>query len=102
MAARTNPQQPSNRTLRQGAWILAISLALVGQLLGPSLPAFWLELAGAAIFAVGTVRPSAFRPLLTFAVWLFRRISALLIKSNDNTRPPISTSRRGQVANTGA
>jgi hypothetical protein len=69
METREKPQQPACRTLRLFGWLVAGSLALAGNLLGPSPGALWLQLAGAAVFAVGTVRPSALRPI--FAVWMF-------------------------------
>jgi len=104
MAARENPQQPTNRTLRLCGWTVAGALALSGNLLGPSPAALWLELAGAALFAIGTVRPSALRPIYTGLMCCLRPILWLagwFAKASRDRRPPASPSRRGQVANTG-
>jgi len=77
MAASQNVPQPSSRTLRQLSWILAGCLALCGHWLSPSPTALWLQLAGAAIFAVGTVRPSALRPIYHGIAYLLRPVSLL-------------------------
>jgi hypothetical protein len=69
MAALTTPWQPTNRTLRQLGWLMAGILALVGHLLAPSLAALALQLSGAAVFAVGTVRPGALRPVYLLLLW---------------------------------
>ena len=69
MAALTIPWQPTNRTLRQLGWLLAGILALVGHLLAPSLVALALQLSGAAVFAIGAVRPGALRPVYWLFVW---------------------------------
>jgi membrane protein implicated in regulation of membrane protease activity len=95
----TRPQQqPACRTLRLLGWIVAGCLALAGNLIGPSPVALWLELAGAAVFAVGTVRPSALRPIyavVMFGLWPLVRLSGWFVKT--------SRSRQGrQVANSGA
>ncbi|HYV39303.1 MAG TPA: hypothetical protein VE988_26680 [Gemmataceae bacterium] len=105
MAARQNPQQIGARTLRQLGWILALGLAAAGQLLGPSPAALWLRLMGAAVFAVATVRPSALRPFHTGLMITLRPVLWLanwLAKIYSDRRPPVSPTRRGQIANTGA
>src|SRR5437588_6766116 len=80
MAALTIPWQLTGRTLRQLGWLLAGILAVLGHVLAPSPTALALELSGAAIFAVGTVRPTALRVvflvllvLLWPLVWLVLR-----------------------------
>jgi hypothetical protein len=105
MAGRQNPPYPTARSLRLFCWIVAAGLALSGNLVGPSPAALWLELAGAAIFAIGTVRPSSLRPIYTFLMFALRPITRLVswfAKSSNDRRPPIPPARRGQVANTGA
>ena len=80
MAALATPWQPTGRTLRQLGWVLAGAMALAGHCLAPSPTALGLQLGGASVFAVSTVRPSALRPIyLIFLVvlwpliWLGRR-----------------------------
>ncbi len=105
MAAREKTHQPTNRTLRQLSWIVAGAMAVVGRLIGPSPAALGLQLAAAVVFAVGTVRPSALRPLASVLVFPFRcvwRLGAWLVRTNGERRPPAPPSRRSQVANTGA
>jgi hypothetical protein len=105
MAARDNSQQPMNRTLRLCSWILAGALALCGNLLGPSPIALWLQLSAAVIFAVGTVRPSALRPIygaLMVAVYPLVWLASCFMKTGDVSQSPSSGSRRSQIANTGA
>jgi hypothetical protein len=72
MAALAIPWQLGPRTLRLFGWVLAALLALVGHLCAPSLTALSLQLAGAAVFAIGTVRPGALRwflAVLLVALW---------------------------------
>jgi hypothetical protein len=64
MASR-NTQLPA-RTLRQFGWLVAGCLALTGHLIGTTPAALFLQLCGAAVFAVSTVRPRA----LTGLYWL--------------------------------
>jgi len=65
MASHNSPQPPA-RTLRQFGWLVAGTLALTGHLIGPTPAALFLQLCGAAVFAVATVRPRA----LTGLYWL--------------------------------
>jgi hypothetical protein len=105
MATRGNPQQPTNRTLRLIGWCLAGALALGGNLVGPSPAALWLELAGAAIFAVGTVRPSGLRPIYNALAYLarpFTYMAGYQSKTNPEPRPRPTRSRRGRIANSEA
>jgi hypothetical protein len=105
MAASKNPQQTTNRNLRLFGWALAGSLALSGNITGPSPTALWLQLAGAAVFAIGTVRPSALRPIHSALMYCLRpltRLSSSFTKTNQDRRPPGPARRRGQIANTGA
>jgi hypothetical protein len=98
METREKPQQPACRTLRVFGWIVAGSLALAGNLLGPSPGTLWLELAGAAVFAVGTVRPSALRPVYAICMFVLRPftwLSGWFVKTSRGRR-------RRQIANTGA
>jgi hypothetical protein len=69
MAALTTPWQPTNRSLRQAGWLVAGVLALIGHLLAPSVATLVLQLSGAAVFAVATVKPRALRPLYLVTVW---------------------------------
>jgi hypothetical protein len=103
MAARQDPQQFKNRTLRLSGWVVAGALALAGNLLGPSPVALWLQLGGAAIFAIATVRPRALRPIHTALMVCLRPFTWVAgWFANSDRRPPGPTSRRGQIANTGA
>jgi hypothetical protein len=70
MASRNT--QLSARTLRQFGWLVAGCLALTGHLIGASPAALFLQLCGAVMFAVSTVRPRALTGLYwlaTCAVW---------------------------------
>jgi hypothetical protein len=69
MATR-NAWQPPARTLRQMGWLLAGGLALAGHLIGPTPAALFLQLCGAAVFAVSTVRPRAMTGLYWLVMWL--------------------------------
>jgi hypothetical protein len=69
MAALTTPYQPTNRTLRQIGWLTAGVLALTGHVLTPAPSALALQLAGAALFAIATVRPRILRPVYLVTVW---------------------------------
>jgi hypothetical protein len=105
MAARDQSAFPTNRTLRLLGWVVAGSLALCGRLLGPSPSALLLQVVGATVFAIGTVRPSALRPIVTLVMFALRPIVRLVgwfAKANNNSGPPSPPSRRGQIANTGA
>ena len=105
MAANKNPQQTSNRSLRLFGWTLAGGLALAGNLAGPSPTALWLELAGAAVFAIGTVRPSALRPIHSAMMWVLRPFTRLVsgpAKGNQDSGQAGSGRTRRQIANTGA
>jgi hypothetical protein len=53
-------RNPSPARLRLLAWIAALSLALVAWHLGPSLSSLILRLAGAGVFAIGTLWPRTF------------------------------------------
>jgi hypothetical protein len=98
MAALTAPWQLSNRTLRQMGWLLAGVLALAGHLLPPSPVALALQLGGAAVFAIGTVRPRALWPvylvLVWPAVWLALQIARLFLRPGLAADLAESTARR--------
>ena len=95
--------QPSAKFLRLFGWLIAGLLALTGQLMSPSPAALILQLCGAAIFAVGTVRPRALGGLywaitllLWPLLWLYTRsggpdLSRLV---DDERRPRRPRSRR--------
>jgi hypothetical protein len=103
-SASANNQQITNRTLRQIGWIVAIGLAAGGQLLDPNPSALWLKLAGAAVFAIATVRASALRPIYSGVMWVCRPLltaAAYLVRMVQERRPPVSPRGRGQIANTG-
>ena len=97
MAAR-NTMQPPARTLRLFGWLLAGGLALTGHFIGPSPAALFLQLGGAGVFAIGTVRPSALRPpyrvlaALTSPLGrLWSRLSGSAVTDGDGSaalRPP--------------
>jgi hypothetical protein len=53
-------RNPSPARLRLLAWIAALSLAVVAWHLGPSLDGLLLRLAGAGVFAIGTLWPRTF------------------------------------------
>jgi hypothetical protein len=81
---------------------LAAALALLGHWYGPSLAALLLQLVAAAIFAVGTVRPSALRPLYNAVMVVPRflgRTACWFVRASQERRPA-RPSRRGQMANT--
>jgi hypothetical protein len=69
MATR-NTWHPPARTLRQMGWLMAGGLALAGHLIGPTPAALFLQLYGAAIFAVSTVRPRTMTGLYWLVMWL--------------------------------
>jgi len=101
MAIRQNTQQPPARIMRQFGWLLAGGLALLGNYQAPSPTALWLLLAGAAVFAVATVRPSAMRPILSVFLFIFRPLAPIVnwfAKPNNERRPP---TRRRRIADTG-
>jgi hypothetical protein len=53
-------RNPSPAQLRLLAWIAALALALAAWHVGPSLSSLILRLAGAGIFAIGTLWPRTF------------------------------------------
>jgi hypothetical protein len=53
-------RNPSPARLRLLAWLSALALAVVAWRLGPSLDGLLLRLAGAGVFAVGTLWPRTF------------------------------------------
>ena len=71
MAALAIPWQLTARHLRYFGWLLAGILAVLGHLLAPSPTALALELAGAAFFAIGTVRPTALRVVMLVLLLVF-------------------------------
>src|SRR5262249_49747261 len=96
MAARANPQYPSARTLRQFGWILAAGLALLGHVLTPSRAALMLQLAGAAVFAMSTVRPRSLQSPYLALLWAARpliRLTSWFAKASQE-RPPSGPTRR--------
>jgi hypothetical protein len=100
MAAVADPQKPSCKALRTVGWCIAGAMALTGHLLAPSPSALLLELVGALVFAISTVRPSALRPLQVLIVPFLRvcpGCSGLLI-ANTPTKSRVSTGRRRQAA----
>jgi hypothetical protein len=102
MAARQKTQQPAAKTLRLFGWCIALCLAVVGQLFSPLQVSLWLQLAGAAVFAVATVRPSAMRPVvagLLFIVRPFPYLGGWFAKTGGTRRPP---TQRSRIADTGA
>ena len=98
MAALTTPWQPTNRTLRLLGWLVAGVLALIGHLQAPSVAALVLELSGAAVFAIATVRPGSLRPAyLLFiwpVVWLVLRLARPFMRSGLATDLAESTAQR--------
>ena len=102
MAART-PMQPSSKFLRLFGWLVAGTLALAGHLLFPSPAALVLQLCGAAVFAVATVRPRAVLGLywvvtlvLWPLLWLYTRLGGPDLSGwvNGEPRPRRPRSRR--------
>jgi hypothetical protein len=98
MAALTTPWQLSNRTLRQMGWLLAGVLALAGHVLPPSPVTLGLQLGGAVVFAVGTVRPRALWPVYLLLVWppvwLALRIGSIFVRQGLAADLAESTARR--------
>ena len=102
MAARI-PMQPSSKFLRLFGWFVAGALALAGHLVFPSPAGLVLQLVGAAIFAVGTVRPRALLGLywvlsvvLWPLTWLYTRLGGPDLSGwvNGERRPRRPRSRR--------
>jgi hypothetical protein len=92
MAALTIPWQITGRTLRQLGWLLAALLAVAGHLLIPSTAALALELSGAAVFAISTVRPIALRlPLLVLLVVLWPLVWLVLRLLRPYWRPGLAS-----------
>jgi hypothetical protein len=100
MELPTDTRVPSCTALRTLGWCMAGATALGGHLLAPSRTSLLLELVGAAIFAISTIRPSALRPLQFLLVPLLRICpggSRLLVKDS-SLKPTVPPSRRRQAA----